>query len=152
MRRLRCVYLHRGQHRKIHPGKPHCRKSTQKQNKTKKNKTKTKRTENTFRLLRTAACTCILHRQVMYESITWAFGQEQISKRLCVRTHASQLHFIFHGMQAGRAEGKTVCIGVGVGKRSTLILNNKIALLGFCLRNRHSEEQEHSLKRIKFNY
>lgn len=30
-RRPRCVYLHRGQHRKIRPGKPHCRKSTQKQ-------------------------------------------------------------------------------------------------------------------------
>lgn len=39
-----------------------------------KNKNKKQKNRNTFRLLRTAACTCALHRQVMYECVTWAGG------------------------------------------------------------------------------
>lgn len=75
---------------------PHKNKKTKKQ-------TKNKRTENTFRLLRTAACTCVLHRQVMYESTTWAFGRSKSAREcVCARTAPSHLPWHAKGEGAGR--------------------------------------------------
>ena len=143
-RRLRCVYLHRGQHRKIRPGKPHCRKSTQKQ-KNKKQKTKEQKTHSGY-WGRQHAHAFYTGRWCMNPQPGLLAGANQ-RENVCVRTHARRLQVIFHGMQRGRGGQRGRQYAKERGRGTTILYNKNRLKKIWC-----PEEEKQGFRNLRSAY